>query len=118
MPIWTVPATITRVVDADTFDAILDLGWHISYHAKIRLAGVNAPEMNTPEGRAARNWALDVLGLTGPTITAPVQVISRSLDKYGRVLADVHFDLDPVGQGRRHYNGELLAAGHAVVMKG
>lgn len=123
MTTWTVPAIITRVIDGDTYVADIDLGWRVWMRdARIRLAGVNAPEMSTPEGVTARAWAVNTLnrqmavGDSGP-LSVPVQVISHSLDKYGRVLADVYYDLDPTGAGRRHLNGELLAAGHAVVMR-
>lgn len=123
MTSWTVPATIVRVVDADTYVADIDLGWRVWMRdIRIRLAGVNAPEMSTPEGVAARAWAVNLLnslmpvGDSGP-LKVPVRVVSHSLDKYGRVLGDVFYDLDPTGAGRRHLNGELLAAGHAVVMK-
>jgi endonuclease YncB( thermonuclease family) len=113
---WTVPAIITRVVDGDTLDAELDLGWHIAYHAKIRLAGVNCPEMSTPEGPVARAFTVNALnqlmplGDDGP-LAAHVTVVSHSLDKYGRVLATVL--LGP----NDSLNARLLDAGQAVVMK-
>lgn len=123
MTVWTVPATIVRVVDADTLDALLDLGWHVTYHAKIRLAGINAPEMRSPEGQAAREYVRHLLAPDPAMSPAPVTVVSHSLDKYGRVLADVYLpDTSiagvtlPVTSGR-HLNRMLLDAGHAVVMK-
>lgn len=129
MTTWTVPAIIIRVVDGDTVDAELDLGWHITFHSKIRLAGVNCPEMSTPEGVPARaftiNWlnAAMPVGDSGP-LAAPVTVVSHSLDKYGRVLADIYSPPPGTTKGlvlplasQRHLNADLLTAGHAVVMK-
>lgn len=119
MPVWTVPATITRVVDADTLEADLDLGWRITYHAKIRLAGVNAPERHTLAGNTARQWVIDALQPDPAAFAAPVTVVSHSLDKYGRVLADVYLP-DPHPHialpvtARPHLNRMLLDAGHAV----
>jgi endonuclease YncB( thermonuclease family) len=127
--VWTVPATITAVTDGDTLRASLDLGWKITYDAKIRLAGINCPEMNTPAGVAARAFTVDWLNagtriVAGVAVPAPVKVISHSLDKYGRVLGEVmRQPLDtpagtilPIG-GWESLSATLLAAGHAQVMK-
>lgn len=116
MPAWTVPATIIRVIDGDTIEADLDLGWHITYRAKIRLADINCPEIITPEGRAARDYvtarmvALMPADGLGHPLAAPVNVTSHALDKYGRVLGTV-WTAPGVS-----LNDALIAAGHAVVM--
>ena len=36
-------ATVERVVDGDTVDVTLDLGFSIQYQARIRLLGINTP---------------------------------------------------------------------------
>lgn len=122
MTTWTVPATIVRVVDGDTLEVDLDLGWRITYHAKVRLAGVNCPELRTDAGVQARNftsrWTMgiddsDWWGIEQPHV--PITVVSRSLDKYGRVLGDV-YRTDP-NAPVRHLNAAILAAGHGVVAK-
>ena len=128
MTTWTVPAVITRVVDGDTVEARLDLGWRVTMTAKIRLAGINCPEIDTPEGVAARAFTVNTLnrlmpvGDTGP-LAAPVKVISHSLDKYGRVLGDVRYPPANTPSGLAlpvtswvSLADQLLAAGHAVVM--
>lgn len=123
---WTVPATIVRVVDGDTLDVVLDLGWKISYRAKVRLARCNAPElerpgiMPVPPGRAAFVFASNLLwdsyghdsesGDLGAYY--PITVVSHSLDKYGRVLGSVKWT-DRAGK-THDLADELLAAGHAV----
>jgi endonuclease YncB( thermonuclease family) len=102
--VWSVPATVISIVDGDTFHLNLDLGWHISYQARVRIAHVNAPEANTPEGVAAKDWAATQL--------APgdaVSFTSRSLDKYGRPLGDL-------GYGLKDYGAELIEAGHGAVL--
>lgn len=112
MTTWTVPATIIRVIDADTFECDLSLGWHITYRAKVRLAHCNAPELSTPAGVAARGWAIHTLGLRADTLGPTVQVTSHSLDKYGRVLGSVVY-LDSKGEPH-DLASALIAAGHAV----
>lgn len=122
---WTVPAKVIRVVDGDTLDVDLDLGWHITYRAKVRLAGLNCPELHTPEGVAAAEWVTGQLTAPHPdrmVITwRPVVVKSHSLDKYGRVLGTVYW-ADPTPGGTpplalmHNLNDDLLATGHAAVM--
>lgn len=41
--------TITKVVDGDTVDAVIDLGFTISVRERFRLLGINAPEIHGPE---------------------------------------------------------------------
>lgn len=117
MTVWTVPARILRILDGDTLEADLDLGWRITYRAKVRLARVNAPELNTAEGRAARDWAVHLLTVLADTLTHSVEwraitVVSHSLDKYGRVLGDVRW-VDSAGT-THDLAADLLLAGHAT----
>lgn len=86
---WTVPATVLRVVDGDTLQVELDLGWHLSLKVMIRLSGVDTPEMRTLLGRQAKAY-VEALLPVGSKIT----VISNELDKYGRTLATV---ITPLG---------------------
>jgi micrococcal nuclease len=120
--VWTVPATVVSVYDADTLWADLDLGWRITYRTKIRLAGVNAPELDTPAGVVAREWVINQIRPIPGIMPTPVTVVSHSLDKYGRVLADVYWwegpGSTPPLAGQHHLNADLLASGNAVVMKG
>ena len=117
--LWTVPATVIRVVDGDTLVLRLDLGWHITLESRCRLIGINAPELSTDEGTAARVWVMDKLcdvGGDGFGVGAPVTFVSHQLDKYGRPLGQV---LATTPQGVSFDLGlELMNAGHAVPMAG
>jgi len=59
---WTFPARITRIIDADTADAVLDLAFGLqlgapaSNMARLRLKDVWAPELNQPGGVEAKEW--------------------------------------------------------------
>lgn len=105
--IWVVPAKIICWHDADTFAAALDLGFAITYTARIRVDGVDAPELKTPAGKTALAWARTLVP-DGTTAT----VHSQRWEKYGRVLATVVL---PDGTD---YASALLAAGHAVPYDG
>ncbi|WP_431881803.1 thermonuclease family protein [Micromonospora chalcea] len=98
---WSVPATIVRVVDADTVELLLDLGWRVQMRANARIFGVDAPELSTPAGRAARDWAVQKL-----PVGTEVLFTSMSLDKYGRPLGILWLD-------GRDYGQVLVEAGHA-----
>ena len=50
-----------RVIDGDTVEATLELGFGISYTAAIRLIGVSAPEIDTAEGRTTKAKLTDYL---------------------------------------------------------
>ena len=102
---WTVPGVVRRIVDADTLVIDLDLGWGTwRIGQKVRLLGIDAPEMSTAAGKAAREWLVSVLPLG-----AEVTVQSHALDSFGRVLGRVGWDV-----ARVDLSEWLLDAGHAV----
>jgi micrococcal nuclease len=104
--VWTVPATVKRVVDGDTIKVDLDLGWRIMLlDQSVRVAHINAPELSTLEGVVARDYAVSLL-----PVGQPVTVVSHSLDKYGRVLGDIRFgDVD--------FGAAMVSTGHAVAVR-
>lgn len=110
MATWTVPATVTRIVDGDTLVARADLGWRISLETYVRLSGVDAPERGTDAGTAATSY----LGGLLPAGTRVTLVSHRLLgvsDNYGRILASVML---PDG---RDVSALLLETGHAQVYR-
>lgn len=106
-PLYQYAATVTRVVDADTLELAVDLGFRVGLRGMFRLASVDAPEMNTVEGRAARDW------MVGKVAGRDVVVVSakpRPSDKYGRWLGVVWLPEEQMS-----VNEQLLAAGHARI---
>lgn len=57
---WEYKAQITRVVDGDTFDAIVDLGFGIFHHIRVRLSGIDTPETYRPKSEAEKKHGLEV----------------------------------------------------------
>jgi len=53
---WLFNATCDRVVDGDTLVCRVDLGFKVSAAVTIRLRGVNAPEIDTAQGKEASDW--------------------------------------------------------------
>lgn len=105
---WVVPAVILSVHDGDTITVRVDLGWHLTLEMlHVRLAHINAPELVTPEGKAARDY-LAALVPIGSLVT----LTSHSLDKYGRTLGTLTL------ADSRDAGVEMLASGHAVPYEG
>ena len=98
---WIVPAVVNRIIDGDTIEVTLDLGWGLYKKDHVRFVGINCPEKNTPEGIAARDYLLKytILGEN-------VMIHSHKLDKYGRCLATVML-------GDINLNNLMIESGHA-----
>ncbi len=79
-------AVLVRVVDGDTIDVDIDLGFDVWLKKqRIRLAGIDAPESRT------RNKAEKVLGLAAKArlvelCSGEMQLESLGKGKYGRIL--------------------------------
>ena len=77
-------AVVDRVVDGDTVDVVLDLGFDLSLRGRFRLAGIDTPEMNTPAGKAARARTVELLPVGGHVFVETFKADAK--DKYGRYL--------------------------------
>lgn len=78
---------VMRVIDGDTVEAEIDLGFNITYKAHIRVAGVNCPEIHGKDrdkGRAAKDF-------TDHWLSQDYRywVKTAKPDKYGRVLGAI-----------------------------
>ena len=82
------PAKVIEVYDGDTITVLFDLGYDIKWEAKIRLFGVNAPEVTgveKPNGILVRDYVRSKILGEEVTILSPKDY----RDKYGRVLGVV-----------------------------
>ena len=79
-------ATITRVIDGDTFDAIVDLGFRMTTKQRLRLVGIQVPELASKEGKVAKQCVEDILA----TVDYKVQVATEKTGSFGRWLATVY----------------------------
>ena len=88
---YTYAAVITRVVDADTLDADVDLGFGIRYRTRLRLFGVDAPEVRGEEKAQGERAKEYVEGLVlGKQVS--IRTHKDRKGKYGRYLAEVVVD--------------------------
>ncbi len=85
-------ATLERIVDGDTFDCSLDLGFDVKLHKqRVRLAGIDTPESRTRDkvektyGILAKNFVKSYLK---PGSTQVLQTEKDGTGKFGRILGD------------------------------
>jgi micrococcal nuclease len=101
---WEYNAKVIRVIDGDTIEADIDLGFNLHYIAKVRLAGINAPEMRTVEGPVAKAKLTELL-------VAPLVIrttLNKEFEKYGRVLGVIY------ATGTNNVNQQMISEGYAV----
>jgi micrococcal nuclease len=118
--IYIYKAELIRVVDGDTVDLIIDLGFDTSRKERFRLYGVDAPEINTLAGKASKAWLWEALQPLEPIYVQTIQLSTKAKrDKYGRFLA-VLYGFYPVlssadGPKVNHcsFNAEMIREGHA-----
>ena len=111
---YTYDARLVRVIDADT--VVLDIDVGFSFEAKrmrLRLFGINAPEMNTVAGREATTF-VSYWFVTHPRLvvrTIKDKTGAAKADSFGRYLAEV-YAAGP--EDTASLSEILMEAGHAV----
>ena len=104
---------VTRVVDGDTIDVNLDLGFNIWHKARVRMLGIDTPESRT------RNLDEKALGLASKKRLkellkgqkVKIATSKEGKGKFGRILADV-ITIDKEGN-ETNCNNQLIEEGHA-----
>ena len=94
---WVYQARLVKVVDGDTVDMLIDQGFRVQITQRVRLLGVDAPERDTPEGKAAKAWVTEWFTVTGAARALlgqglwPYEVTTHkpARDKYDRWVAEI-----------------------------
>jgi len=96
---------INRIIDGDTVDLDIDLGFGITTTQRVRLLDIDAAEIRTKdleekkEGLAAKEWLEKELSREGEWI-----INTTKDDKYGRILGELYLVGDPVTVNERMIN--------------
>lgn len=113
--LFTFRGKLRRVVDGDTLLVLVDQGFSCWTRQRLRLNGIDAPEIDTLAGQRARKWLEDELkGIEN------LVVKTYKSDKWDRYLVDVFYlpketDLHRVAAEGLWLNGRLVEAGIAKV---
>jgi micrococcal nuclease len=96
---------IERIVDGDTLDVSIDLGFNLTTVQRVRLKGINAAETRTKdltekaEGLATKAWLEKELSREGEWV-----IETFKEDKYGRILGTLYLVGDPVTVNEKMLN--------------
>jgi endonuclease YncB( thermonuclease family) len=100
-------ATVRDVSDADTVVLDVDCGFKIKKEERLRLAGINAPEIETKKGKEAFQFVRDTLAKAQGIV-----IKTEKVDAFGRYVAHVFysFETDDVGEvfAEGHYLNDVL----------
>ena len=103
---------ILKVVDGDTIDVVIDLGFDISFTSRVRLAGIDTPESRTTDARE-KILGVEVKEYLKKVLEGATDIVIRtekvdSSEKYGRILGWLF-----VNKETGSLNMELVNKGYA-----
>ena len=103
---------VNNVVDGDTIDVDIDLGFDISFSSRVRLAGIDTPESRTTN-KAEKVLGLEAKEYVKSKIKDAKEVVIKtekidSSEKYGRILGWLFLDGSKVS-----VNEQMIADGYA-----
>lgn len=104
-------AEVIRVVDGDTLDARIDLGFSVWVKKRVRLYGIDAWESRTRDlqekakGILAKDRLIDILNSCG----GKFMLKSHGIGKFGRCLGELYINASDTS-----VNKMLVSEGHAV----
>ena len=112
---------ITKVLDGDTIDVLIDLGFDLFKQERVRIAGVDTPEKRTRDleekalGIDATNWLKEKLESTlagDEELTIRTELVG-GVGKYGRLLGWLY-----VGESVVSLNEQMITEGYAHAYDG
>ena len=103
---------VKNVVDGDTIDVVIDLGFDILFASRVRLAGIDTPESRTTD-KAEKVLGLESKDYLKKHLKDAKSVIIKtekmdSSEKYGRILGWVYINGDTVS-----INDKMINDGYA-----
>jgi micrococcal nuclease len=103
---------VHAVVDGDTIDVDIDLGFNVSFFQRVRLAGIDTPESRTLDKRE-KALGLEVKKKLKEILDSATTIVIKtekpdSTEKYGRILGWLYVD-----GAEQSVNHSLIASGYA-----
>ena len=113
---------IVKVLDGDTIDVLIDLGFDLFKKERVRIAGVDTPEKRTRDleekalGIDATNWLKkkleDTIAGDGDELTIRTELVGGT-GKYGRLLGWLYINEDLIS-----LNEQMIEEGYAWAYDG
>lgn len=114
-PYWYT-GKVLNVVDGDTMDLMVDLGFSVHHKIRVRLYGVNTPESRTKDA-AEKSMGLKAKEFTKDWLhnheTVFIKTVVDKNEKYGRVLAEIYSSGDIDAPTTACLNKDIIGAGYA-----
>jgi len=103
---------VIKVVDGDTIDVDIDLGFSISYYQRLRLAGIDTPESRTTD-KLEKSLGIESKEYLKSKFKDAKDIVVRtekpdSSEKYGRILGWVYVNGDS-----KSLNEQMIEDGYA-----
>ena len=98
---------VVKVVDGDTIDVIVDLGFDVYTKQRIRLYAINAPESRTRDKEEKKRGLAAKARLKELCEEGDITLKSYGKGKYGRILGELYTK-------KCNINNILMSEGHAV----
>ena len=89
---FTYDCEVTYIVDGDTCDVTIDLGFKIFHKARIRQYGINTPESRTRDKEEKYRGLQAKARFKDLVKDRPTRLFSHGKGKYGRVLGEILFE--------------------------
>lgn len=109
-------AKVLKVIDGDTIDLSIDLGFKIHHEIRVRLFGVNTPESRTKDLKE-KELGLKAKQFTQDWLTNHQWVFVNTIpdkdDKYGRILAKVYSSENISDPKTACLNTDIIQSGYA-----
>ena len=84
---------VVYIVDGDTFDMDVDLGFYVTVRIRIRVKGIDAPEM---KGITREDALVSKAFLEQNLLNNQVRIVSTKQNSFRRWLADVYYNVDGI----------------------
>jgi micrococcal nuclease len=99
---------LSKVVDGDTIDVDIDLGFDISFSSRVRLAGIDTPESRTTD-KAEKALGLEAKEYLKYKLKDAKSIVIKtekmdSSEKYGRILGWIFIDGQEVSVNQQMIN--------------
>ena len=103
---------VTKVVDGDTIDVVIDLGFDIMFSSRVRLAGIDTPESRTTD-KVEKALGLESKEYLKKNLKDAKSIVIKtekmnSSEKYGRILGWLYINDDI-----ESINDKMISDGYA-----